>query len=70
LKVYCEFCGTKCRRDSYDSGFGIMYGPWGCPECRWSEDDRYDLREGAKFTKNGYRLDQYGGAWPPKEPNA
>jgi hypothetical protein len=40
----CPKCGTNC--DSVDVGVGIMYGPYGCPGCGWSEDSEYDLSEG------------------------
>lgn len=40
-----------------------MYGPWGCP-CGWSESEEYNLLKREKFTEQGYRLDQWGGATP------
>ncbi len=33
----CPKCGADCWRESADVGVGIIYGPWGCPECCWSE---------------------------------
>jgi hypothetical protein len=60
----CPNCGHDCYRDEANVGVGTIYGPWGCP-CGWSEDERYNTLEGPKFTENGYKLDQYGGATPP-----
>lgn len=60
----CEKCGTDCRRDEVDIGVGIMYGPWGCPDCGWSEQPEYDVSEMLKETEEGYTLDQFGGATP------
>jgi hypothetical protein len=61
----CPICGTpKLKRDSIDNGIGVQYGPYGCP-CGWSEDEKYDIRNGPKFTTCNYRLDQWGGATPP-----
>jgi len=33
----CPNCGGGCCRDEVDVGVGIIYGPWGCWSCRWSE---------------------------------
>ncbi len=66
--MICPNCGFECCRDSADVGIGIMYGPWGC-ECGWSEDERYNTLTGPKRTKNGYVLDQYGGATPSSKGN-
>lgn len=60
----CPHCGDDCYRESADVGVGIIYGPWGCPSCRWSEDERYDLRDGDKFTERGGKIDQFGGIIP------
>jgi hypothetical protein len=62
----CPECKAECWRESCDVGVGVITGPWGCPECGWSEDDRYDLRNGPKKTDAGYTLDQFGGATPPQ----
>lgn len=64
----CEKCGAECSREEVDVGVGIIYGPWGCPECGWSESSQYDVSEGRKYTKNGYMLDQFGNAYPPGNP--
>lgn len=61
----CPHCKSECWRESCDVGVGVIFGPWGCPHCGWSEDERYDLRGGQKKTDEGYSLDQVGGATPP-----
>ena len=38
---YCPECGKVCFRDHVDVGVGIMYSPWGCPACGWSEDPHF-----------------------------
>lgn len=55
----CPNCGEGCWRDSADVGVGVIFGPWGCP-CGWSEDPRYNVLSGPKFTELGGRIDQYG----------
>ena len=66
----CPRCGNDdCWRDEADVGVGIMYGPYGCPCCGWSEDERYDVTSGPK-TEGTYTLDQWGGATPPQTPPA
>ena len=35
----CKKCGAECIRDEVDIGVGVQYGPWGCPECGWSQID-------------------------------
>lgn len=60
----CPECEFPCSRDFVDVGVGIIHGPWGCGNCGWSEDEKYDLRSGPKFTERGYQLDQWGGATP------
>lgn len=61
----CPECGQETWRESADVGVGIIYGPYGCGSCGWSEEKRYDQRDGPKFTDKGHRLDQWGGATPP-----
>ena len=58
----------KCKspevwRDSVDVGVGIMHGPYGCSDCGWSEDERYDQSEGSKY-ESGCLTDQWGGLHP------
>lgn len=60
----CPKCGAPCDRDSVHNGIAMLYGPWGCYECGWSEDGDYDVSAGPKFTDDGYRIDQFGGATP------
>lgn len=59
-KCHCP----ECWRDSVHNGIAMLYGPWGCPECGWSEDSEFDVSNGPKITDDGYRLDQFGGATP------
>jgi hypothetical protein len=62
----CPKCGSKdLYRDSVDVGIGIMYGPYGCDECGWSSDPKYDLSEEPKIDPSGYIVDQWGGLTPP-----
>ena len=63
--VYCPKCGTECSRQSIHNGFCYIYGPWGCPECRWSEDSRFDSSEGERRI-DGLLVDQYGMGHPGK----
>jgi hypothetical protein len=35
----CPKCNAECIRDEVDIGVGVQYGPWGCPECGWSQQD-------------------------------
>lgn len=63
--MQCPHCETDCYRDEADVGVGVIYGPWGCPGCGWSEDERYNrlLKPPGPDAKGGY-TDQYGGYWP------
>ncbi len=58
----CPYCGEECGRDEADIGIGIMYGPWGCGHCGWSESPEYDSRDGIKRDGDDRVLDQYGGS--------
>ena len=61
----CPKCGGHCDRDSVDVGVGVIHGPWGCEECRWSEDSEYDLSDGrSSFDEKGGMIDQYGSYYP------
>lgn len=61
-KCKCE----ETHQDSVDIGVGVIYGPLGCPNCGWSEDERYDLSEGKDpVDEKGGAIDQYGGYHPP-----
>jgi|GEM_PF-2889924 len=59
----CPKCSEDCQRDEADVGVRIVYGPWGCPGCGWSEEAEYDLSTGAKSNEYG-TLDQFGGLIP------
>lgn len=56
----CPHCGDTCDRESVDVGIGMMYGPWGCSNCGWSEDPDYDCRDGIKRDGDDRVLDQFG----------
>ncbi len=64
----CPKCGTDCYRDSADVGVGVIYGPWGCPGCAWSESSEYDRSDGrtppAAIDWPGYYVSQFGRATP------
>lgn len=64
---HCPKCGCKeIHHDVVDVGIGIMEGPWGCPECGWSESEEYDLSTGCDpVDERGGAIDQYGGYHPP-----
>ena len=36
-RMKCPRCGAECDRDEVDIGVGIQGGPWGCPDCHWTE---------------------------------
>lgn len=59
----CPKCDTECFRDDVDVGVGIIYGPWGCPGCGWSEDSEYDRSAGCSPAQQAHPdeyVDQYG----------
>lgn len=56
----CPHCTTDCLRESVDVGIGVIYGPWGCPNCGWSEDDKYDSRTGVVRDGDSRVFDPYG----------
>jgi hypothetical protein len=64
----CPKCGEECYRESADVGVGVIYGPWGCPGCGWSESPHYDRSDGK--TPPGaadypdHFVDQWGCATP------
>lgn len=64
----CPKCGCdELWRDEVDVGVGIIYGPWGCPDCGWSESEQYDLSEGRDpIDEKGGVTDQFGGYYPPE----
>lgn len=65
--MICPKCSSECHRDSVDVGVGIIYGPYGCPSCGWSEYPEYDLSDGqSPVNEKGGVIDQYGGYYPPK----
>lgn len=42
----CPKCNEDCCRDEVDVGVGVIYGPYGCGYCGWSEAPEYDSSEG------------------------
>jgi hypothetical protein len=56
----CPKCGSdNCYRDAVDVGIGIMYGPYGCSDCGWSESNPSDYPE-----LDPAKLDPRGGYTP------
>ncbi len=63
----CPKCGEDCWRDAVDVGVCLIYGPWGCGNCFWSDDKRYDRSEGpspAQKEHPDYYVDQFGSMTP------
>lgn len=63
----CPHCGDECLRDEVDVGVGVIFGPFGCPSCGWSERPEYDCRNGQPPAAADYPdhiVDQWGGATP------
>ena len=56
----CPCCGSSCDREHVDVEVGVIYGPWGCGECGWSENPEYDSREGTRRDGDDRVFDQYG----------
>lgn len=69
--VHCPKCNAECHRESADVGVGVIYGPWGCHDCGWSESEEYDLSGDRNpiDAKGGY-TDQFGMYYPPGNPLA
>jgi len=69
-RTKCPKCGSdNIYRDEVDVGFGggdmAMCGPYGCEDCAWSEDPKYDFSDGrSRLTDEGHVLDQFGGLHP------
>lgn len=63
----CPKCGGETHQDSVDVGVGMIFGPRGCTECGWSEDEEYNMTnpENRKPTEHGGYKDQFGGYHPP-----
>jgi hypothetical protein len=62
----CPKCNTECARNAVHDGVAMLYGPWGCPGCAWSEWAEYDLSTGKDpRDERGGMIDQYGGYHPP-----
>ena len=60
----CENCNGECQRDEVDVGVDVMHGPYGCPNCGWSEYDEYNQLTGEKRDESGqFAYDQFGGMY-------
>lgn len=60
----CPKCGEECARDEADVGVGVIYGPWGCYYCGWSESSEYDCSQGPSVAQQEhpeFYVDQCGG---------
>jgi hypothetical protein len=64
----CPKCqNEELHRESADVGVGVIYGPWGCPQCGWSESEEYDLSGGkSPIDEKGGVTDQFGVYYPPE----
>lgn len=64
----CPCCGEQCERDSVHNGVAMLYGPYGCSSCGYSEWPEYDCREewarGEAKLEDGHALDPRGGLTP------
>lgn len=57
----CPKCGDECWRNEVDVGLGIIYGPWGCSSCGWSEHPDYDRSDGREpAAPDGWRVTPQG----------
>lgn len=66
----CPRCGEETYQDSVDVGVGVIFGPWGCTACAWSEDEAYDGQFGGGVQENGSYLDPMGNLYPAASPIA
>jgi len=65
--MQCPKCGEGCDRDEVDVGVGVIYGPWGCHCCGWSQSAEYDRSEGPSPKQQempNHYVDPCGGATP------
>lgn len=63
----CPRCGEELYRHEVDIGIGTEYGPWGCNDCGWSIDRRYDRSDGQSIAAAEHPdclVDQFGGITP------
>lgn len=62
----CPKCHAECQCDSVHNGVALIYGPYGCPQCGWSENEEYDLStRKSPVDERGGAIDQFGGYHPP-----
>lgn len=65
----CPKCKSECFREDADVGVGIIYGPYGCTQCGWSEDPYYDSSSGPSEAERehlDYRVTPQGGLIPKR----
>lgn len=65
--MICPKCREDCDRDEVDVGVGVIYGPWGCYACGWSEYADYDRSNGpspAQLAHPDHYVDSQGGLTP------
>lgn len=63
----CPKCSSPVWIESVDVEVGILHGPYGCPECGWSEWEEYDISNGtsqAQLNYPNYLVDQWGRLHP------
>jgi len=63
----CPNCGGECWRTQVDIGVGVISGPYGCPNCGWSEWSEYDARDGLQVI-DGWTYDQWGAMYRNRKP--
>jgi len=66
----CPHCGEQAQQDSVDVGVGVIFGPWGCSACGWSESEDYDGEFGGGVQVDGGYLDPMGNLYPAASPLA
>lgn len=65
-EMKCPKCNSTCERDNADVGIDWVDGPFGCPNCDWSESAVYDLSENQSpiDVESGCVKDKFGGLHP------
>lgn len=68
----CPKCNEECERDEVHNGIAMLYGPWGCFSCGWSDHPHYDCSEGPSAAEKempGWSVGPTGGAIRKRENN-
>lgn len=68
-EVVCPHCGESCEHEEIDVGVGWICGPDGCPNCGWSENPKYDSREGIVRDGDDRVFDQFGVSYHVERPD-